>query len=109
MNVLHIHIASWTTSQLFGIQDHFLEQDTFQHSWEVVREILADPELTKDILVDVGAPVMHRDVRYNCRLFLHNSRIALIRPKMHLANDGNYRETRFFVAWNRGWPLHVIV
>ena len=27
----------------------------------------------------------------------------LIRPKMVLASDGNYREHRWFVAWERGW------
>jgi hypothetical protein len=30
-------------------------------------------------------------VRYNCRLFLLNRRVLLIRPKLNLANDGNYR------------------
>jgi NAD+ synthase (glutamine-hydrolysing) len=31
---------------------------------------------------------------YNCRVFLLDGRVLLIRPKLHLANDGNYRETR---------------
>ena len=30
-------------------------------------------------------------VMYNCRVFLLNRRVLLIRPKLHLANDGNYR------------------
>jgi hypothetical protein len=25
--------------------------------------------------------------------------ILLIRPKLYLANDGNYRETRWFTTW----------
>ena len=54
---------------------------------------------TDDIVVDVGMPVIHRGVRYNCRVFLLNRRILLIRPKLHLANDGNYRETRYFTTW----------
>jgi NAD+ synthase (glutamine-hydrolysing) len=33
-------------------------------------------------------------VLYNCRLFLLAGRLLLVRPKLHLANDGNYRETR---------------
>lgn len=48
---------------------------------------------------------MHHGVRYNCRVILHNGHIMLVRPKMHLANDGNYRETRWFSAWNR--PMHI--
>jgi predicted amidohydrolase len=33
-------------------------------------------------------------VLYNCRVLLLDGRVLLIRPKLHLANDGNYRETR---------------
>jgi NAD+ synthase (glutamine-hydrolysing) len=31
---------------------------------------------------------------YNCRVLLLDKKVLLIRPKLHLANDGNYRETR---------------
>lgn len=44
-------------------------------------------------------PVIHKNVIYNCRLIIHNRKIILIRPKMWLANDGNYREMRYFTAW----------
>lgn len=47
---------------------------------------------TDGIVCDVGMPVMHRGVRYNCRAFLLNRRVLLMRPKLHLANDGNYRQ-----------------
>lgn len=30
-----------------------------------------------------------------------NKKILLIRPKIFLANDGNYREMRYFVGWGR--------
>ena len=30
-----------------------------------------------------------------------NKKILLIRPKMFLANDGNYREMRWFAAWQK--------
>ncbi len=33
-------------------------------------------------------------VQYNCRVFMLGRRILLIRPKVALANDGNYREPR---------------
>ena len=46
-------------------------------------------------------PVVHKDVKYNCRLFLLNGKILLIRPKLWLANDGNYREARWFTAWTK--------
>lgn len=42
---------------------------------------------------------MHKNVTYNCRILLYNRAILLIRPKMWLANDGNYRELRWFSPW----------
>lgn len=85
----------------YGCQDHFLEQDTFYHTWQSLASLLS-PEnpLTENILCDVGAPIMFKNVRYNCRLFLLNHKILLIRPKLFLANDGNYREERWFTAWD---------
>ncbi|KAE9376669.1 glutamine-dependent NAD(+) synthetase with GAT domain-containing protein [Stipitochalara longipes BDJ] len=82
----------------YGCLDHHLEGDTFLHSWEVLADILADP-VCKDMLIDVGMGVRHRNVRYNCRILCTYKKIYLIRPKMSLANDNLYRETRHFTAW----------
>jgi len=82
----------------YGCEDHFLETDTERHAWESVLALLQS-DLTDDMLVDVGLPVLHRGVRYNCRLFMCNRRVLLLRPKLCLANDGNYRETRWFTEW----------
>lgn len=84
----------------YGCLDHFLEGDTFLHSWEMLARIIQDADC-QDILVDVGMPVRHRNVRYNCRVIFYNKKILLIRPKMFLANDGNYREMRYFTPWQR--------
>ncbi|KAJ3039080.1 glutamine-dependent NAD(+) synthetase [Rhizophlyctis rosea] len=46
-------------------------------------------------------PVVHKDVKYNCRIVFLNKKIILIRPKMFLANDGNYREMRWFASWRK--------
>jgi NAD+ synthase (glutamine-hydrolysing) len=46
----------------YGCEDHFLEQDTFLHSWQSLAAILS-PDLvglTQDMLCDFGMPVMHR-------------------------------------------------
>lgn len=82
----------------YGCLDHFLEPDIYQHSWEVYKDILTSPD-TQDILIDIGMPIVHRNVRYNCRIISYNKEILLIRPKMWLANDGNYREMRYFTPW----------
>lgn len=67
-------------------------------AWQVIGELLKT-NITKDIIVDIGMPVMFKSVRYNCRVFILNNEILLIRPKLYLANDGNYRETRWFTEW----------
>ncbi len=86
----------------YSCEDHFLELDTLQHSWESLACILKGGH-TDGILCDIGMPVMHKNVRYNCRVFVLDGEILLIRPKMVLASDGNYREHRWFTAWTHGW------
>eukprot|EP00298_Acanthocystis_sp_HF-20_P016177 c21401_g1_i2.p1 GENE.c21401_g1_i2~~c21401_g1_i2.p1 ORF type:complete len:756 (+),score=324.28 c21401_g1_i2:72-2339(+) len=82
----------------YSCEDHFHEGDTYTHSWESLEGILP---YTNDILCDIGIPVLHRSVHYNCRVYCLNQKIVLIRPKKYLASDGNYREERFFAAWSK--------
>ncbi|GLH10757.1 hypothetical protein R5R35_012406 [Gryllus longicercus] len=84
----------------YSCEDHFYESDTLLHCWEVLVEIIVSP-LCQDILVDVGMPVMHKNVTYNCRVIFLNRKILLIRPKMLLCEDGNYRESRWFSPWKK--------
>lgn len=82
----------------YGCEDHFLEMDTFTHSWECIASLISQG-YTDDMFIDIGAPIMHRDVAYNCRVLIVNRQILLIRPKSDLADHGNYREPRWFRAW----------
>uniref|UniRef100_A0A3B4GTH4 Glutamine-dependent NAD(+) synthetase n=1 Tax=Pundamilia nyererei TaxID=303518 RepID=A0A3B4GTH4_9CICH len=84
----------------YGCADHFYESDTLLHSFQVLRNLLESP-VTQDIICDVGMPIMHHNVRYNCRVLFLNRKILLIRPKMLMANHGNYREVRWFSPWNK--------
>ncbi|KAJ7180584.1 hypothetical protein C8R46DRAFT_1069892 [Mycena filopes] len=88
----------------YGCLDHFLEGDTVLHSWEVLAKILTSEEAQGIV------PVVHKNVIYNCRVIIHNRQILLIRPKMWLANDGNYRELRYFTPWakHRQWEDHYL-
>ncbi|RMJ13706.1 hypothetical protein CDV36_006629 [Fusarium kuroshium] len=70
---------------------------------EMLARILED-ETCHGILLDIGLPVTHRNVNYNCRVVCLDGKILFIRPKMYLANDGNYREMRYFTPWLR--PTH---
>lgn len=84
----------------YGCNDHFYEPDTYLHSWEALAVILASPR-AGGIICDIGMPLMHQGVKYNCRVILLDRKILLIRPKMIMANDGNYRELRWFSPWTR--------
>lgn len=109
----------------YGCEDHFLENDTITHSWEVLGELMKSVE-TENMICDFGMyehtvhnifmynviectyvllycyrPVLYKAVRYNCRVIVYNKRIILIRPKLHLAMDGVYGEARWFTAWTR--------
>ncbi|KAK6465130.1 glutamine-dependent NAD(+) synthetase [Scheffersomyces coipomensis] len=84
----------------YGCLDHFGENDLYDHSWEIYGQIISHPD-TQDILLDIGVPIIHKSIKYNCRVISYNSKILLIRPKLSLANDGNYREMRYFTPWNR--------
>lgn len=84
----------------YSCEDHFLESDTFLHSWEVLLDLLTAP-ICKDMLIDIGMPVMHKNVAYNCRIAFLNKKIILIRPKLLLCEDGNYRESRWFSGWTK--------
>ena len=88
----------------YGCEDHFFEDDTLNHCWESLAEILKG-DYTNGILCDFGMPIMFENVRYNCRVFALDKKIVTIRPKMCLADDGNYRESRWFTAWNRGFTV----
>jgi len=88
----------------YSCEDHFFENDTLAHCWESLAQILSS-DLTDNILCDFGMPVLHENVRYNCRVICLNRKILLIRPKMCLADEGNYRESRWFTAWSRSFTL----
>ena len=105
INIARAHGASYRLGPEleipgYGCNDHFLESDTLLHCLQVLALLLKSP-VTKDIICDVGMPIMHRNVRYNCRVIFLNGKILLIRPKMMLACDANYREGRWFTRWTK--------
>jgi NAD+ synthase (glutamine-hydrolysing) len=88
----------------YSCEDHFFELDTIEHSWQLVHEVIM---MTKeppynDMLISIGAPVLNRGVCYNCMILLYNGKVLMIKAKGDMANDGAYRESRFFACWHRG-------
>jgi len=135
---LSYNLSSYVGCRGYGCLDHFLENDTYIHSWEMLCRIISHPDC-QGILLDIGMysapprpprcfcfypslpvsagimclrlrPVRHHSVYYNCRVIVYNKHIHLIRPKIWLANDGNYRERRYFQGWRqeRYWEMHDI-
>ncbi len=84
----------------YSCEDHFYEEDTITHSYEVLAQIL-DSGVSKGILSVIGIPVLHEGVRYNCDAYVLDNKIIGLRPKKYLADDGNYREPRWFTAWKK--------
>ncbi|XP_045581781.2 glutamine-dependent NAD(+) synthetase [Procambarus clarkii] len=86
----------------YSCGDHYHESDTLQGAWEVVSQIMQHPACA-DIMMDIGLPVSHKNVIYNCKLVFFNKRILLIRPKMIVANNFNMgsREGRWFTPWRK--------
>ncbi|XAR70145.1 NAD(+) synthase (glutamine-hydrolyzing) [Bertholletia excelsa] len=84
----------------YGREDHFLELDTVTQAWECLKDILFG-EWTDGILCSFGMPVIKGSDCYNCQILCFNRKIIMTRPKMWLANDGNYRELQSFTAWKQ--------
>ena len=72
------------------------------HCWESLATIISSPE-ANDIILDIGMPVRHHDLRYNCRVIVLNRQIRLIRPKMTFCEEGNYFEGEFPILQNLYW------
>lgn len=88
----------------YGCEDHFFELDTIHHAWESLVALMnrGNPHVSDTMVCDFGMPVLHNGVRYNCRVIVYQRQILLIRPKTALADDGNYRESRWFTAYTGG-------
>ena len=88
--------ASLTFLSGYDCLDAFLELDTLLHCWEILPELLTQ---SGELMVDVGLPLLHRGILFNARLVFHKKKILYIRCKKSLANDGNFREMRYFTPW----------
>ncbi len=84
----------------YGCEDHFLEPDTIDHSWQSLVMLLTKTDVTMGMVCDFGMPILGNDgCLYNCRVVCYNRTILWIRPKTFMADDGNYRESRYFTAY----------
>lgn len=85
----------------YSCQDHFREKENYFLAMNIIKKII-ESGLTDNMLVVIGNPIIYNNKKYNTMTYILNNEIKLIRPKITLADDGNYREARFFSSWEHG-------
>ena len=107
--IAHFHLQAGPELEIpgYGCEDHFAENDTLEHSWEMLAELIKGGH-SPGIVCDLGMPVMLGSVRYNCRIYLLDGRLLLIRPKISLADDGNYRCVQGRAWRSRGFQSELL-
>jgi len=68
----------------YDCRDTLLEDDTSLHLFQLLARIIQRPNC-QDILVDVGIPVRHRNVRQDCGVLVYNGKVLGIWRKMAIA------------------------
>lgn len=88
----------------YSCEDHFFEEDTVIHSYEVLEELLKLSSTNKysKLIIDVGLPIFHHQLLYNVRAIFSNGKLIFIRAKSNLASGlSHYHENRYFTAWDK--------
>lgn len=85
----------------YTCEDHFFEPDTIYHSWKVLASLLDFTSRSpyNDMLCMFGMAISLAGLIYNCSIYTYNGKLIMIKPKLILADDGNYRESRWFTPW----------
>jgi len=82
-------VTSYTCGDLF-LQDYLINK-----SLEGICQILNSTK-DKDILIAVGAPLLHGSALYNCAFLIFKGNILGIVPKSYLPNYSEFYEKRWF-------------
>lgn len=75
--------------------DLFLQQHLIDESINAVQDI-CNFSLDKDILITVGAPLLHNYCLYNCAYIIYNGKVLGIVPKNYIPNYTEFYEKRWF-------------
>ncbi|MGL4107342.1 NAD(+) synthase [Clostridium sp. LP20] len=82
-------ITSYTCGDLF-LQDTLLNK-----SMDAIKELLLRTK-DLDILIAIGAPLLHNSTLYNCAYILFKGRVLGIVPKSYIPNYSEFYEKRWF-------------
>ncbi|KAG1670796.1 putative glutamine-dependent NAD(+) synthetase [Nymphon striatum] len=89
--------GSWKTAVREGCR--LVEERIFAHARELKQQRKKKTAATLLSPTAAYMPVMHKNVAYNCVVIFLDRKILLIRPKLTVCDDFNYRETRWFSPW----------
>jgi len=84
----------------YGCEDAFHSTNTVERAWAVLQEVLP---ATREMIVSLGLPVLHRNSLFNCACLIVDGKIAGFVAKRFLAGDGIHYEPR----WFKPWPAEV--
>ena len=82
-------ITSYTCSDLF------LTSTLLNKALDGIK-LICEKSVDKDMLLAVGAPLIHNNVLYNCAIMIFNGRILGIVPKSYIPNYSEFYEKRWF-------------
>lgn len=82
-------ITSYTCSDLF-LHNQLLEAST-----NALKD-LCDFSISKEMLILVGAPILHNCCLYNCGVAIYKGKILGIVPKSYIPNYSEFYEKRWF-------------
>jgi NAD+ synthase (glutamine-hydrolysing) len=80
----------------YGCEDAFLGRGVEEAARRVLVELLP---ATRNLVVSIGLPILHRNALLNVACVVADSRILGFVAKRHLAGDGIHYEPRWFKPW----------
>jgi NAD+ synthase (glutamine-hydrolysing) len=80
----------------YGCEDLFASPHVARLAQESLQRILP---ATKDMVVVLGLPWLHRNHMYNCAVVVQDGRVIGVNPKRVLAREGVHYEQRWFSPW----------
>ena len=84
-----LSITSYTCSDLF------LNSSLINKSLDGIKDI-CDTSVGKDMLIAIGAPIIHNNALYNCAIIIFEGSVLGIVPKSFIPNYSEFYEKRWF-------------
>jgi NAD+ synthase (glutamine-hydrolysing) len=90
----------------YGCEDAFLARGVEEAARRVLVDLLP---ATRDLVVSIGLPILHRNALFNTACVVADGRILGFVAKRHLAGDGIHYEPRWFKPWPAGARAEIEV